>query len=725
MKTRNIILLTFFLTLFSGKMFAEEKFILVNQFGYLPDAQKIAMIRSPRVGSDASSQSKYPEPGATIKVVKSSTQSVVFAGTPVLIRGRASATGYYPNQIDPTSGDKVWHFDFSTLTTPGTYYILDEKNNHKSFEFKISEDVYVDLLNVAFKNFYFQRFNIAKEMPYCYDPVWSDKICYEQEKNTLSYMDKSNQTLKRDLSGGWFDAGDLNKYVNFLDMVIRNLLLAYQENPLVWDDNMGIPESGNDIPDLLDEIKWGLDWLLKMQNESGSVLSVVGGTNGASPPSADKGQRYYGLENTSSTLTFAVICSHAAQIFEKEPQQALKDYGLKLRQSAEKAWNWAEAHPNVKFYNNDEGRQPGSGGLCAGQAETDDVKPIKLRAAVYLFGLTRNDKYGHYIRDHYEEFPMVGWWGSLSEYHTSDHEACFYLNSLPDPPGYLIQPIQILRDRMKSRLNNNTFEYSIAQLVDYKRDAYMSFIDDYNWGSNSYKSAIGNCFRQLARTDWVNNISAGTYKELSANYVHYICGVNPMQYVYMTNMYQWGAKKCITQLYHTWFGDNTTWDTNPAPGYIPGGPNYLSENADGSKHFSATTPHAKCYIDFNTSWSNTVKPNSSWSITENSLGYQAPFVRLLANFVPQKRNVSISEIEKEIFEAKIYHNPAADLIQIILPEGVCLATVLVSDLSGRIILSEVQKDTNQTYPLAKLDKGIYIVSLRGDKLNSYEKIFKR
>lgn len=722
MLRKTVIILSFFL--FAGKISAQEKFILVNQFGYLPDAQKLAIIRSPRVGPDAASSAIYRVPGNEIEVIDAQTNEVVYKAAPVLVNGRNNQ-GFYQNQIDPTSGDRVWHFDFSSLTTPGTYFLKDKGQQQESFSFKIAADVYEDLLNIAFRNFYFQRFNTAKEMPYCIDPVWSDAICYSQETQTLSYMDKTNKNLVRDLSGGWFDAGDLNKYVNFLDMVFRNLLLAYVENPLAWDDDMGIPESGNGIPDILDEIKWGLDWLLKMQNEDGSVLSLVGGSEGTSPPSADKAQRYYGLENTSSTLTFSLICAYAAQIFEKEPQQTLKNYAVLLKTKAEKAWAWAEANPNVKFYNNDEARQPGSGGLCAGQAEVDDVKPIKLRAAVYLFGLTRDDKYGHYIRDHYTEFPMVGWWGTLSEYFTSDHEACFYLNSLPDLPTYLVSPVNTLRERMESRLADNTFEYSLTHLVDYKTDAYMSFIDDYNWGSNAYKSAIGNCFRQIASSGWVSKTDGRTYEDLSTNYIHYICGVNPMQLVYMTSMEDWGAKKGITQFYHTWFGDNTAWDYNPAPGYIPGGPNYYSTNADGSSHFSSDTPHSKCYIDFNTSWSNTIKPNSSWSLTENSLGYQAPFIRLLANFVPPQKSVSISSVEKQIQSIQIYPNPAQNEIRISLPDAMVSADIQISDLTGKIIFMTKQFQKTETYPVVYLEKGIYIASAKNNEYRCNTKFVKQ
>src|SRR6185503_18672356 len=97
------------------------------------------------------------------------------------------------------------------------------------------------------------------------------------------------------LSGGWHDAGDYTKYVNFTHSTLHDLLDAYAMHPQIWKDDTGIPESGNGVPDLLDEVKWELDWVLKMQLADGSVLMKVGtaGNDGPSPPSADGAPRFY------------------------------------------------------------------------------------------------------------------------------------------------------------------------------------------------------------------------------------------------------------------------------------------------------------------------------------------------------------------------------------------------------------------------------------------------
>ena len=74
------------------------------------------------------------------------------------------------------------------------------------------------------------------------------------------------------MRGGWFDAGDTNKYVTFASHPLHQLLSAYTQNPAVWTDDFNIPESNNGVPDLLDEIRFELDWFQRMQDNDGGVF---------------------------------------------------------------------------------------------------------------------------------------------------------------------------------------------------------------------------------------------------------------------------------------------------------------------------------------------------------------------------------------------------------------------------------------------------------------------
>ncbi len=163
------------------------------------------------------------------------------------------------------------------MTRWGEYYIYDPANDARSDRFRIGTDVYEDVLKQAVRMYYYQRRGAAKSLPYA-EPRWTDGTNFMGPLQDTHCRLITNPVLatEKDLRGGWFDAGDYNKYVNFTVSPISDLLFAYRQNPLIWPDNWNIPESGNGIPDLLDEVKWELDWLLRMQNANGSVLSKMG-----------------------------------------------------------------------------------------------------------------------------------------------------------------------------------------------------------------------------------------------------------------------------------------------------------------------------------------------------------------------------------------------------------------------------------------------------------------
>src|ERR1035437_3431359 len=245
---------------------ATSKYICVDQFGYRPSSTKVAVIRDPQVGWDASESFT---PGATYQVIDVSSGKSVFQGSPVAWNGGVT---------NDQSGDRCWWFDFSTVTTPGSYYVLDIANNVKSYNFDINVDVYKIVLKTAVRMLFYQRLGCAKDAKYA-GAAWADGIDHEgplQDLNCRLYSDKNNAATEKDLHGGWTDAGDQNKYTAWTAGYCYVLAKAYSEKPDAWGDDYNIPESGNGIADVLDELKWGLDYLLRVQQSDGSCLSIVG-----------------------------------------------------------------------------------------------------------------------------------------------------------------------------------------------------------------------------------------------------------------------------------------------------------------------------------------------------------------------------------------------------------------------------------------------------------------
>lgn len=596
----------------------------VDQFGYLPNAQKVAVISSPQTGYNAPNALS---PGTTYRVKRCYDNVTVFEGPLTAWNGGVTHT---------QSGDKVWWFDFSALSTNGNYYLFDSLNNLRSYNFNITDCVYDDVLKQALRALYYQRCGMAKSTPFagvnwtdntaCHRGNLQDDLCYNIQNSTPSSA--------KDLHGGWHDAGDYNKYVTFTYGTVLDLLLAYEEQPALWGDDNNIPESGNGVPDLLDELKYELDWLLRMQQPNGSVLSVVGVQNfaSASPPSADHAQRFYGPATTAATVSAAAEFALAARQVQTIP--ALATYAVTLQAAAISAWNWAGANPNVTFYN--------SGVIAAGENQTDDYERDmrKLAASCFLYALTGTNTYRTYFDNNYQSAHMMQWsFAYPFEAHVQD--ALLFYTKLS---GASTSVKNNILNTYTASLQTNNEDNLPAFLT--QKDAYRAYLsnNNYTWGSNETKAHQGNMFFAMNYYG-LNPANASHYADAGTEFAHYLHGVNPTAYCYLSNMADFGAEYSIPSLYHSWFNDGTVWDDvntstyGPAPGFLPGGanPNY---HPDGSCNCTIAPPEnqpvQKSFKAWNTSW-----PENSWELSEVAIYSQAAYIRLIAN-VLQYRGAPLS-----------------------------------------------------------------------------------
>ena len=570
-------------------------YIVVDQFGYLPELDKRAVLRSPKRGYDVRQRAYTPK--GMVELYSLDQRKVVFAAKPIAWQGGA---------IHEKSGDQAWMFDFSRIKTEGRYVVRDPSNRIESYPFEINSNVYKDVLKQAFRTMFYQRAGFAKRTPYA-DRNYQDGASHLQDKQARSWFDKGNVATARDLHGGWYDAGDYNKYTVWTAQYVLDLLHAYEENPQAWGDNFNIPESGNRIPDILDEAKWGLDWLERMQNPDGSVLSVMA-LDEASPPSAATGPSYYGPISTTATLGTASAFAYAAKVYGNE--------GYKHR--ALRAYNWANKNPRVIFRNNEEGTP--SDGLAAGQQEVDDEGRAKLRlqAAAYIFALTGNQGDGRELERLYKSDKFIDpYW--FNPFEADITQSLLYASLQANAPrGFKSKVREDFRDHLKSA----------SGLESLSADPYGAALNDYTWGSNKVKAKAGNLYMAGL---WSGTVSGRDYINAGLAYVNYIHGLNPLGKTYLSNMGQYGAEDSVPTIYHAWFKDGTKFDDTrtglgPAPGFLVGGPNpWFSVDKFSPP---AGQPHMKAYYDFNDGW-----PHNSWEVSENSLGYQVAYLRLLSKFV--------------------------------------------------------------------------------------------
>jgi endoglucanase len=617
--------------------------IVVDQFGYQTKASKIAVIRDPKVGYD---NAAHFTPGAIYAVFDQSTGKIVKQGLPTPWDGGAT---------DSVSGDRVWWFDFSDVTTPGTYTVVDVDKGLRSPEFQIDDWVYRNVLKHAVRMYFYQRAGFKKTAETA-GSDWADAASHMgpgQDPQTRPWqarrgLSKNEGSQIKDLHGGWFDAGDYNKYASWTARNIIVLLRAYSENATAFRDDTGIAESGNGVPDILDEVKWALDWLERMQNTDGSLLCVQG-LDQASPPSAATGPSYYGPATTAASLMGAAAFAYAAKIYSARSEADLRAYGNDLATRAIRAWDWATANPRVLYYNNDETKQPGSLGLASGQQEMDDAGRLlaKFEAAVYLYELTSDMSYKEFAESNYTSIIASD---GPTQGDADRQETLLYYTRLPNISAQIKSAI------LTKFVTNMTRNADQLLMITNNKDAYRSSIKDYTWGSNQSKLLQARLYQLLALYD--NDAPTAAKADSAAiGYLHYIHGVNPLGLVYLTNMKSAGASHSASTMFHNWFAHGTHWGRvsgvmpGPPPGYLVGGPNpqYSMDKcctaAFGTAgyrcYFSAAfslcsnsyapplgQPALKSYREFNEGW-----PANSWEVTEPSTGYQAHYVSVLARYV--------------------------------------------------------------------------------------------
>ncbi|MDP4826072.1 MAG: glycoside hydrolase family 9 protein [Flavobacteriales bacterium] len=678
-----------------------SEYIHVDQFGYKVTATKVAVIGNPEIGFNSDLEYSI---GSTIQLRNAENDEIVFTGSP---------TPWNAGDIHSQSGDRGWWFDFSSFETPGNYYVYDPLNFEASAIFEISNAVYNDVLIAATKMFFYNRCYMPKNEPHVL-PGYEDALSFAQDEFTRDVYDQNNTEIAKDMRGGWFDAGDYNKYVTFTESVIHDLLWAYRRNPDTFTDNFSIPESGNNIPDILDEIKWETDWLLKMSNPDGSVHIKMGSRNfnenAASPPSNNTDIRYYGPVCSSAALANASMLAHASAVFSQFP--SLNAYAQTLEEAAIASWNWVL--PNLISNNLDENCDDGS--IVAGDADRTaaEQRKIAITAAVYLFEVTGESQYNDYLIENLLDTDVINN-NQWDNYNILNIDALLHYTTLPNADPATINTILNSAENAFSTNYNNYLGFN-------NLDLYRAYSNDwtYHWGSNQAKSNMANLNLIFSFYDIVSPASA-SFDLRAEETLHYYHGVNPLDIVYLSNMANYGAENSLQEIYHGWFNDGTIWDNaetstyGPAPGYLAGGCNqYYSANTNLTPPYGQ--PLQKSYLDFNTGF-----PDNSWELSEPAIYYQASYIRLLSGVANLNGGtVSTNDIANSKDNASfVYPNPANDSFSIF--SAIPLSGKLtVYNLNGQIVKEISNYATGNLIDVQNFEKGIYLISLTlGSSNKSY------
>jgi len=263
--------------------------IMLNSIGFLPDAAKRATV--------------LPPGGATIEIHRAGDGSLAWSGDmPAAIS-------------DDLTGDPLYLADFSAFTDAGEFY-LEVPGLGKSTTFKISPDLYNDLLNRSMLGMYGQRCGTAVSLTLD-GQTWSHAACHMKD-GSLKYLTGADEP--RPSTGGWHDAGDYGKYTTNGAFSAGMMLAAWEQfQPALGNLTLAIPETGGAIPDFLDEVKWEIDWLLTLPAPDGSggvphKLTALSFEQFIMPED-DASPRYFTAIGTAATADFVAVTAAAARIY--------------------------------------------------------------------------------------------------------------------------------------------------------------------------------------------------------------------------------------------------------------------------------------------------------------------------------------------------------------------------------------------------------------------------
>ncbi len=608
-------------------------FIRVDQFGYLPSVNKVAVIAKPLEGFNKGAGLRL-NVGVPVELVDESSGEVVYAAYAKTWNGGAK---------DGLSGDSGYWFDFSSVRRAGTYVIRATQLDGatvSSYPFRIAADVYEDVLRATANFFYYQRVNQVKTAEFAAGAPWVDGAWFDRPNQERAARFLDDPSIKRDLSGGWIDAGDPNKYVTFATDPVHSLLRTYTDHPDFWKAfDLNIPESGNAVPDLLDEVQYEIEWIKKMQDygsatASGGIHQKMGILNdGAyiSPPSSDTRLRYYNQVCVSSTITGAGMFAHAAAIYKDFP--SLRAEATALIDRAEAAWRYYKAAPN-KEERCDDGRiEAGDADGPGDQYAKEHVAEATV-AAVYLFEATGKPEYRDFVEANYTKMrPFNGSATEWAVYRTAQGEAIADYAARINPTSAAAKAVRSLKESVNK-------SESAAYRVFEADNLYRANLVYFNWGSNSLAGAQAAQIMDFLEFGWKPGLAAA-HTERAAGILNYIHGTNPMGVCYLSNMYRYGGDLCADEMWHSWFASGTRFDNitggnvGPAPGFLAGGANPQGNGAMpikvGTEQFNATVggqPKQKAFSVNN-------DPNATfgpWAYNEPAIYYNANYLRALAFF---------------------------------------------------------------------------------------------
>ncbi|NLT56087.1 MAG: glycosyl hydrolase family 5 [Actinomycetales bacterium] len=568
--------------------------VRVNQVGYLPHGPK----------------------GATL--ITEATESVAWQlvdGKGKVVRKGKST----PRGVDETSGENVHTIDFSTYTRVGTGLTL-VADGETSRAFDIAPNLYEPLRKDAMTFFYTNRSGISildsiapgygREAGHIGVPPNKGDTAVSCQA-PVDFMDDwtCDPSSVFDVTGGWYDAGDHGKYVvnggisvaQLMSIWERNLWARSADRGALRDGTLRVPETGNRVPDVLDEARWELEWMLKMQVPADTTdpgLAPYAGmafhkvhddawTGLPLDPAKNDKLRELHRPSTAATLNLAAAAAQGARVYAPFD----KAFARKLLSAAKSAYAAAKANPAVYA--------PDADGNSGGGAYGDNNVVDEFYWAAAELYLSSGDK--AYLAD-VKASPLdtadvfdiggFGWQGV----------AAVARLDLATAPTRVHVPG---RDKYRRSVLEGANKLLAVQAKQAYAQPYAPANNVWVWGSNSQ------LLNNLVVIGTAYDISgASKYRTGVLQGLDFLLGRNALNISYVTGYGEVYSKNQHTRMYANQLDANLP---NPPAGTVAGGPNSEIQDPVAQKNLKGCIAQF-CYID----------DIGSWSTNEITINWNAP-----------------------------------------------------------------------------------------------------
>lgn len=531
--------------------------IRINQMGYYPDAVKKATVVN-AIGEEE------------FKIVDKDKMEVVH-------------TGNLSQRKDwELAGETVQLADFSTIRAVGTYMVLVPGLGY-SYPFEIRNHVLDSTFLGAVKGLYYQRVGIPLQEEHA--GKWQRPMAHPDD--SVPFHPSTGRTSGFLSSpGGWYDAGDYNKYVVNGSFPLGQLFLLQEQYPnTIKDKELNIPESGNGSSDYLDELKYEMDWLLTMQDSDGGLFHKLTAKQFEPMvmPHKATSQRYIVGKGTAATLNFAACAAQAYRIFG----QVDAEYADTCLKAAKRAYAWALKNPGIEFTNPED--------VSTGEYGDTNFDDEWFWADAELFIATQDSTYLDHLRKDSINFKFnsgEGWTGYMR---------FLGMFSLLGNQG-------LVPKRLYQKLRDGIIGSADVLVEKAKNLDYFQPIDDFQWGSNSDILNAAMIMAQAYRLEKKEDYLIGVQQAMD-----YILGHNAMGVSYITGF----GDKTPMFIHHRQSAADSI--VEPVPGLLSGGPNSRLQDIAGGVVYPENPAPMKSWVD----------QEPSYASNEICLNWNAPLTYVL------------------------------------------------------------------------------------------------